>query len=122
MRNAFKESKVLFASAARTATSTVTEVTGCLGGVFVINVTAAAATPSVVFTIKGVAPTSGATWDILASAAITGAGTTVLRVHPELTGSANTIAKDFLPAAFSLVATHADADSITYSVEFVGVN
>lgn len=122
MRNAFKESKVLFASAARTATSTVTEATGCLGGVFVINVTAASATPSVVFTIKGVAPTSGATWDILASAAITGTGTTVLRVHPELTAAANTIAKDVLPAAFSLVATHADADSITYSVEYIGVN
>lgn len=121
MRNTFKESQIIIPSAARTATATFTGATGCLGGLFIINVTAATATPSVVFTIKGTDPASGATWDILASAAITGTGTTVLRVHPELTAAANTIAKDFLPAAFSIVATHADADSITYSVGFVGV-
>jgi hypothetical protein len=108
-------------SAARTATESWTLNTPCLGGFFVINATAADATPSVVFTIAGVDP-FGASWTILASAAITGAGTTVLRVHPELTAAANTIAKDMLPQAIKITAAHADADSITYSVSFIGTN
>lgn len=117
-----KDNKILMASAARTATSSITFGTQCLGGVIVINVTASAATPSVVFTLAGVDPASGSVYTILASAAITGAGQTVLRVHPSLTAAANTIAKDVLPDTLKLTATHADADSITYSVGFMGVN
>lgn len=117
-----KHTKTLFASAARTATSSVTFTTPCQAGVFVINVTASAATPSVVFTIAGVDPASDVAYTILASAAITGAGNTVLRIHPSLTAAANTIAKDMLPEAIKVTATHADADSITYSVGFIGVD
>lgn len=119
-----KERQLIFPTLARTATSTVTLACESLGGLFVINVTAVTATPSVVFTISGVEPASGSTaaWTILASAAITGTGITVLRVHPSLTASANAIAKDILPSSISVVATHADTDSITYSVEFIGVN
>ena len=116
-----KEFQPIFASAARTATATATFNTGSCGGLFFINVTATAATPSVVFTIAGEDPISGATYTILASAAITATGLTVLRVHPALTATANTIAKDMLPAAIKVTATHADADSITYSVSFLGV-
>jgi hypothetical protein len=108
-------------SAARTATASWTLNTPCVGGLFVINVTAASATPSVVFTISG-QDSFGASWTILASAAITGVGTTVLRVHPEFTAAANTIAKDILPQGIKVTATHADADSITYSVCFIGTN
>lgn len=122
MKYKHKEFKEVFASAARTATSTQTMACGSLGGLFFINVTAAAATPSVVFTIKGHDPISDTAYDILASAAITGVGMTVLRIHPDLTAAANTIAKDILPAAISVLATHADTDSITYSVGFIGVN
>ena len=118
-----KERQLVFASAARTATVSARFSCASLGGLFYINVSAAAATPSVVFTVKGVDPSgSGVTHDILASAAITGTGLTVLRVHPSLTAAANTIAKDILPSEITVTATHADADSITYSVEFVGVN
>lgn len=117
-----KDVQVVFASAARTATSSVTMSTQCLGGAFIINVTASAATPSVVFTIAGVDPGSDSAYTILASVAITGAGQTVLRIHPDLTAAANTIAKDFLPQNLKVTATHADADSITYSVGFIGVN
>lgn len=122
MRNTFKEPRTVFASTARTATESASFACGTLGGIFIIDVTAAAATPSVVFTIAGLDPTSSKAYTILASAAITGTGTTVLRVHPELTAAANTIAKDMLPATVKVTATHADADSITYSVGFVGVN
>jgi hypothetical protein len=117
-----KDNEIVFASAARTATSSATFNTHCIGGVFIINVTAVAATPSVVFTIVGTDPASLAEWTILASAAITGTGTTVLRVHPSLTAAANTVAKDVLPQAIKVTATHADADSITYSVGYIGVN
>jgi hypothetical protein len=115
-----KDPQILMESAARTATHSITFNTPCLGGLFVIDVTAVAATPSVTFTIAGVDPASDKTWTILASAAITGTGTTVLRIHPELTAAANTIAKDMLPHAIKVTATHADADSITYSLGFIG--
>lgn len=118
-----KERQLVFARAARTATSSVTFSCGSLGGLFFINVSAASATPSVVFTVKGNDPAyADRTYDILVSAAITGTGLTVLRIHPSLTAAANTIAKDILPDSITVTATHADADSITYSVEFVGVN
>lgn len=122
MRNTDKQSHIVAESAARTATTNFSFICNTLGGAFIINVSAVASTPSVVFTVKGQDPASGATWDILASAAITGTGTTVLRIHPELTAAANTIAKDFLPKAVIVTATHADGDSITYSVGFAGVN
>lgn len=86
------------------------------GLVVVIDCTAIDASPSVVFTIEGKDPTSGKYYSILASAAIVGTGTTVLRVHPELTAAANTVAKDMVPAVWRITATHADSDSITYSV------
>lgn len=116
-----KKPELLFASAARTATSAATMLTDSTEGLFFIHVTATAATPSVVFTIAGVSP-SGAEYTILASAAITTSGLTVLRVSPQLTAAANTIAKDMLPQAVKVTATHSDADSITYSVYFVGMD
>lgn len=117
-----KEYQPIFASAARTATTSATIITGSCAGLFFINVTATSATPSVVFTIDGQDPISGAAYNILTSAAITATGLTVLRVHPALSAAANTIAKDMLPAAVKVTATHADSDSITYSVSFIGVD
>jgi hypothetical protein len=116
-----KKTEVIFASAARTATSSATMLTDSTEGLFFINVTASAATPSVVFTIAGVSP-AGTEYTILTSAAITGVGLTVLRVSPQLTTAANTIAKDMLPQAIKVTATHADADSITYSVYCIGMD
>lgn len=117
-----KEHQVIFESASRTTTSTVTVPIGeSCQGLFFIEVSAASLTPSVVFTIAGVAPTDKSTaYTILESAAITGVGLTVLRVSPHLTAAANTIAKDILPASIKVTATHADTDPITYEVRFVG--
>lgn len=114
-----KKPEVIFESAARTATVSATFNTEASEGLFFINVSAIAATPSVVFTIYGVSP-AGVDYAILASAAITGTGQTVLRVSPQLTAAANTIAKDILPQALKVTAVHADTDSITYSMHFVG--
>jgi hypothetical protein len=117
-----KDPQELFASAARTTTSSMTFSSPCLGCLIVIDVTAITASPSVVFKLEGIDPANSKLWTILESAAIVGTGTTVLRVHPSLTASANAIAKDILPQAMKLTATHADTDSITYSVGFVGVS
>jgi len=107
-------------SLARTATPTIEtwtiehgSATGCI---VIIDATAIAATPSVVFTLLGVDPVSLKTWVILASAAVTAVSTTILRVSPQLTAAANLIAKDVMPDSFTMTAEHGDADSITYSV------
>lgn len=118
-----KEHQLVFTRAARTATSSATLPCESAQGLFFIDVTAVTATPSVVFTIAGVSPTDASTeYTILTSAAITATGLTVLRVSPHLTAAANTIAKDILPAAIKVTATHADTDSITYEVRFVGMD
>lgn len=117
-----KEHQLIFESAARTATSSVTVPVKSCQGLFFIDVTAVSATPSVVFTISGVSPAGDSVYTILASAAITATGLTVLRVSPHLSASANAIAQDILPASLRVTATHADSDSITYEVRFVGVD
>lgn len=108
----------LLPSAARTATTNSGDISNprYRGVHLVIDATASAATPGVVFTIQGKDPVSGQYYTILASAAVTGTGTTVLRVYPGLTASANVTANDVLPADWRLLATAADADSLTYSV------
>lgn len=107
-------------SVARTATPTVDQFLlehgSPTGLIVVIDCTAIAATPSVVFTLQGYDPVSTKVWTLLASVAIVATGTTILRVSPQLTASANLIAKDIVPDAFTMTAVHADADSITYSV------
>lgn len=109
----------VFPSAPRTANVNSPDFVndeGAVGLVLVIDVTAASATPSVVFTLEGKDPTSGKYYTILASSAITAIGTTVLRVHPALTAAANSVAKDMLPRVWRVTATAADSDSLTYSV------
>lgn len=116
-----KEHQPIFASAAYTATQSATIACKSSEGLFYIDCTAYTATGSVVFTIAGVSP-SGATYTVLASAAIVGTGLTVLRVSPQLTASANTIAKDMLPANLKVTATAANGVSLTYSMWFVGMD
>jgi len=103
-------------SAARTASwAVIVRNAHGLYGRLVIDVTAIAATPSVVVTIRGIDKVSGKKTDILASAAIVGVSTTVLRVGPALTAAANAVANDFMPSDIEINFAHADADSITYS-------
>ena len=114
---------VAFASAARTATSASAEFgipAGTVGLTARIDVSAIAATPSVVFTIQGwdqAAESGVGEWfDILSSAAIVATGTTTLKVDPRITAAANAVAQHGLVPRMRVNAVHADADSITYSV------
>jgi hypothetical protein len=107
----------LFASAARTATPTAAQFSNKGQSLeVVIDVTAVTATPSVVFNLERQDQASSKWFLILASAAIVGVGTTVLKVSPHLTGAANSIAKDLASGNMRVRPVHGDADSITYSV------
>jgi hypothetical protein len=106
----------LMTSAARTATNNSGDKTNNFArGVRVtIDCTVDPAAASVVFTIQGKTQ-QGDYYTLLASAAITAVGNTELTVHPQITAAANTVAKNALGNVWRLLATHADADSITYS-------
>lgn len=106
------------ASAARTASVNSSDLVNFnhRGVRVVIDVTAIAATPSVVFTITGKCSLSGKYYAILASVPIVGTGTTALTVYPGITPAANVKADEPLPRIWRVEAVHGDADSITYSV------
>ena len=118
-----KENQLIFASAARTATTSATIPCESTSGLFFIDVTALTAGASLTFTIAGISPTGSASvYTILTSAAITATGLTVLRVNPQLTAAANTIAKDVLPQALKITCTAADSKSVTYEMRFIGTD
>ncbi len=119
MPQAVGTARTVYESAARTATPTaVTQINSRAerGGHFIINVTAANATPSVVPTVEAYDAASDTWYVILTGAAITATGKTVLKVYPGITVAANVSVSDLLPQTWRLVMTHADADSITYTV------
>lgn len=110
--------ETLYASVARTATPTagLVSMRGRRGVQIVIVATASADTPSVVPTIQCHDPLSDTFYTILTGAAITGASTVVLTVYPGATAVANVSTGNVIPDVFKVVMTHADGDSITYSV------
>jgi hypothetical protein len=113
------DSKILLASAARTASVTGDWIgnAGHKGLHVIINATAdAGSSESVVFTLQGRDPVSGDPYDLLVSAAITAAGMTVLKLYPGIATAANAAASDVLPAQWRIKAVAANADSLTYSV------
>jgi len=107
-----------FASAARTATPTAVTLAAhrATSIAVVIDCTASSSTPSVVFTVAGVDTLSGKAYTLLASAAITGTGTTVLQIGPGLPVTTNVSANAPIPDSIRISPVHGDADSITYSV------
>lgn len=111
-------SQVLLPSVARTATPTAFEHDGddYTGVNVIIDVSAASATPSVVVTIEGFDVASGTWVSLLASAAITGISKTVMTVSPDGGTVANVSRQMRLPRRWRVQPTHADADSITYSI------
>lgn len=86
----------------------------------VIDVTAVNLTPSIQPAIIATDPASGKEYELLAAIApITAIGTTVLKLGRNVVDAAGLAAQDFIPENVILRFTHADTDSITYSV---GVN
>lgn len=67
----------------------------------VVDVTAVTGTtPTLVVTIEGFDSISGKYYTLLASATINSVSTTVLKVYPGLTASANAVANDIVPEFF----------------------
>lgn len=119
MKRALPQQLIVLPSAARTAainSETFTNLQGYRGLHLVIDATDSAATPAVTFTIQGHSPLGNDYYTILASAAITGAGTTILRVYPGLAAANNASISDCLPALWRVAVTVGDTDSLTYSV------
>ncbi len=114
----YVESLTIFASAARTATVNGSDIINDShrGANVVIDCTADPSTASVTFTVQGKDETSGKYYTILESAAVNGTGTTVLRVYPGIAASSNVAVSEALPRIWRVIATHADSESITYSV------
>lgn len=59
--------------------------------------------PTLTVTLQGKSPESGQYYTLLASAAISATGLTVLKVYPGLTAAANLAANDILPPTFRVV-------------------
>jgi len=106
------------ASAARTATLNSADFVNynAKGLHVVINVTALAATPSIVPFIQGKDPVSGTYYDILEGLPITTTGINIIKVYPGISAIVDVSASDLLPRTYRLRIEHGDADSITYSV------
>lgn len=97
--------RVLFPSAARTATTDTADQTdeNAEGVHVIIDVTAVTGTtPTLTPRIQGKDPASGGYYDILVGVAITATGMTVLKVGPGLAATANAAASDVLPDVWRL--------------------
>jgi hypothetical protein len=91
--------QTLTAQAAGTVVSPTIDMQQSKGCLIFINVTSV--TGSLTVTLQGVGPT-GAAYTILASAAISATGQTVLRVYPGIAASANVSANDVTPITAQL--------------------
>jgi len=111
---------VVYPSAARTATPAAVDISldtqNATALLLLIDVTAITLTPSVVPTIDGIDTLSGKLFNLLTGAALVAVVTRRLSVGPGLVVAANLVANEHLPDKVRITMTHADADSITYSV------
>lgn len=112
-------SKVVYASAARTATPTAFQFAvpqGTRALRIVLDATAVTATPAVTTTIDTLDSTSGKWINLLTSAAVATVTTNVYTIGAGITAAANVSAAMALGDQIRVTCTHGDADSITYSV------
>jgi hypothetical protein len=72
--------------------------------------------PGITVAIEGHDPVSGKYYEILKSASITAAGTTILTVYPGIEAVSNVSASDVLPRYWRVSVVHDNSDSITYSI------
>lgn len=121
--------RTLLASAARTATATGldnsnSEHRGCY---VIVRVTAGASSPSVVPSIQGKDPVSGAYFQLhenIAAITSTSAATYVYLLYPgvdetEGTGGLTMILSGYLPRTWRVLMTAGNSDSLTYSVSAI---
>lgn len=79
---------------------------GTLGIHAIINIAAiTGTTPSLTVTVEGFDPVSATYYTLLASAALTATGQTVLKIFPAATAAANLAASDIIPDTIRVRAT-----------------
>lgn len=110
--------KVIYASAARTATPTAVEVAvrRAKSLVVVLDATVHAVSAALTITIDRKDSTSGKYINILTSASITAVSTNTIRVALGAPVTANVSASEPLPDVVRIGVTHGNANSVTYSV------
>lgn len=110
--------KVIYASAARTATPTAVVVnTSRIKAIrLVLDVTAITATPDLTVKIDAVDNTSGKFVNLLTSASVATVSTNTYAIALGITVAANLTASTFLTDAVRITVTHGDADSATYTL------
>jgi len=112
---------IVYATLARTATPTAVNVVsqGRSHLHLVIDLTAITITPSVVPTIDALDTLSGKYYNLLTGVAITATGTTILKIGAGIGQLTNIAAADMLPGTFRVTMTHANANSMTYTVNAI---
>lgn len=112
-------SGTLVASGAFTATQNSQDMsnTNLVGAHVIVDVTVVG-TGTLTPKLQGKDPASGKYYDLLVGAAISGTGTTVLKIYPGILASGSVAAQDILPAVWRVVLTKSDATSWTYSVGY----
>ncbi len=110
--------QTILASAARTASTDSADFTNynARGAHFYVDVTAVTGSPSIEVKIQSKDPVSGGYYNLLVSTAITAVSVNILKIYPGIGAVANASASDILPRIYRVSVTHANADSITYSV------
>ncbi len=108
----------LLSSAVRAVTNSTSVIAnpGARGLHLVIDMTAVPGVDTVTPKIEGYDETSQKYYTILTGAAIVATGTTVLKIYPGITASANVAVSDILPDSFRVTMTHSAATNFTYSV------
>ena len=109
----------LLASVARAADSNSADIDNTedyQSAIIVIDVTLDPGSASVVFTVQGKDLLSGEYYTILASAAITAVGTTVLHIGDGTVAEDNISVGTRLPRVWRINVNHAVTQSMTYSV------
>lgn len=109
----------LMESLARTATNNSgNKLNDFMSGIHVVLDVAvnAGTAASIVLTIQGFDAVSERYYTLLEGAAVTAVGTTVYKVFPGATDTANVSVNDILPYKWRVLVTHADENPITYSV------
>lgn len=82
----------------------------------VVDITAISGGATLTVTIRGRDQVSGKAYTILASAALSAVGTTVLTVYPGITPTANVAASDVLPTSWDVLAVVATAGTVTATI------
>lgn len=113
----------LTAQGAATSNGPDIDNSGGRHAVVVVDITVAGGSPTVTFTVQGKDDASGKYYTILATTSLTGTGTTVLRIGPGITASANAAVNDILPKTFRVayvVGGTTPAITATVGVSMIG--